>query len=190
MGEHQVGRRAVFLDRDGVLNKSVVRDGRPHPPAEIKYFELYDDVPSGCARLAAAGYCLIVVTNQPDVARGTQTRAAVDAMHRQMLDALPQIARVEVCWHGGTEWGDSCDCRNPKPGMVLHAATELGIDLSQSFMVGDRWRDIDCGHDAGCRTVFIDRKYSETLRKPPDWTVESFGQAVEVILRADTAPPR
>ncbi len=91
MGEHEIRPRAIFLDRDGVINKPVVREGLPHPPAEAKDFELYDDVPAGCARLEAAGYLLVVVTNQPDVARGAQTRAAVDAMHRKMLETLPQI---------------------------------------------------------------------------------------------------
>ncbi|MEY2490321.1 MAG: D-glycero-D-manno-heptose 1,7-bisphosphate phosphatase [Verrucomicrobiota bacterium] len=187
MGEHEVKRRAVFLDRDGVINKPIVREGRPYPPAEEKDFELYEDVAAGCARLEAAGYMLIVVTNQPDVARGTQTRAAVDAMHRKMLDALPQIARVEVCWHAGTDWGDSCDCHKPAPGMVLRAAQALGIDLAKSYLVGDRWRDVDCGHSAGCRTIFVDRNYAEALRQPPDWTVKSFGQAVEVIMQAGAA---
>lgn len=188
MGEHQVGRRAVFLDRDGVINKPVIREGRPHPPAEVEGFDLYGDVLAGCAQLEAAGYLLVVVTNQPDVARGTQTRRAVDAMHRKMLEALPQIARVEVCWHAGAAWADPCDCRKPQPGMVLRAAQTLNIDLSQSFFVGDRWRDIDCGHGAGCRTVFIDRSYSESLKQSPDWSVQSFGEAVEVILRAKAGP--
>jgi D-glycero-D-manno-heptose 1,7-bisphosphate phosphatase len=190
MGEHQIRRRAVFLDRDGVINKPVVREGRPHPPAEVKDFELYEDVPAGCARLEAAGYLLVVVTNQPDVARGTQTRAAVDAMHRKMQDALPQIARVEVCWHAGAAWADPCDCRKPQPGMVLRAGKALNVDLAQSFVIGDRWRDIDCGHSAGCRTIFIDRNYSEALKQPPDRTVKSFGQAVEMILQADGVPAR
>jgi D-glycero-D-manno-heptose 1,7-bisphosphate phosphatase len=190
MGEHQVRQRAVFLDRDGVINKPVIREGRPHPPAEVKDFELYEDVSAGCAQLEAASYLLVVVTNQPDVARGTQTRTEVDAMHRKMLDALPQIARVEVCWHAGADRADPCDCRKPRPGMVLRAAKELSIDLSQSFLIGDRWQDVDCGHDAGCRTIFIDRHYSEALKQPPDWSVQSFGQAVEVILRTNVAPPR
>jgi D-glycero-D-manno-heptose 1,7-bisphosphate phosphatase len=185
MGEHEIKRRAVFLDRDGVINKPVVREGRPYPPAEARDFELYEDVLAGCAHFEAAGYLLIVVTNQPDVARGTQTRAMVDAMHRKMLDALPQIARIEVCWHAGADWGDSCDCHKPEPGMVLRVAKALNIDLAQSFLIGDRWRDVDCGHSAGCRTVFIDRNYAEALKQPPDWTVNSFGQAVEVILQAD-----
>lgn len=188
MGEHEVKRRAVFLDRDGVINQPLVREGRPYPPAEVKDFELYEDVPAGCARLEAAGYLLIVVTNQPDVARGTQTRAAVEEMHRKMLDALPQIARVEVCWHAGADHGDPCDCHKPEPGMLLRAAQAFDLDLAESFLVGDRWRDVDCGHAAGCRTVFIDRDYSEQLRQPPDWTVKSFGQAVEVILRTAGVP--
>lgn len=178
-------RCAVFLDRDGVINKPVIREGRPFPPAEVKDFELYEDVAAGCARLEAAGYLLVVVTNQPDVARGTQTRAAVEAMHRKMLDAVPQLTRVEVCWHAGAGQGDPCDCRKPEPGMVLRVASALNIDLTRSFLVGDRWRDVDCGHGAGCRTVFIDRNYSEQLKQSPDWTVESFGQAVEVIFQAD-----
>jgi len=190
MGEHEIRRRAVFLDRDGVINKPTVREGRPYPPAEARDFEIYEDVAAGCARLEGAGYLLVVVTNQPDVTRGTQTRAAVDAIHRKMLDALPQIARVEVCWHAGADWGDSCDCRKPEPGMVLRAAQALDIDLSQSFLIGDRWRDVDCGHNAGCRTIFVDRNYSEALRLPPDWTVKSFGQAVEVIMQAAAAPAR
>ena len=184
MGEHEVRRRAIFLDRDGVINRPVVRDGRPYPPAELKDFQLYEDVAAGCARLEAAGYLLVVVTNQPDVARGTQTRAAVEAMHRKMLEALPQIARVEICWHAGPAWGEPCDCHKPEPGMVWRAAEALGIDLAQSFLVGDRWRDVDCGHRAGCRTVLIDRDYSEELKQAPDWRVSSFGQAVETILQA------
>ena len=187
MGEHEIRRRAVFLDRDGVINKPVVREGRPYPPAEAKDFELYEDVAAGCARLEAAGYLLVVVTNQPDVARGTQTRAAVDAMHGKMIEALPQIARVEVCWHAGADRGDDCECHKPAPGMVLRATQSLGIDLAASFLIGDRWRDVDCGHAAGCRTIFVDRNYSEMLKQRPDWTVESFGQAVDVIIQADAA---
>jgi D-glycero-D-manno-heptose 1,7-bisphosphate phosphatase len=190
MGEHEIKQRAVFLDRDGVINKPVVREGRPYPPAEANDFEVYEDVAVGCALLKAAGYLLVVVTNQPDVARGAQTRATVDAMHRKMLEALPQIARVEVCWHAGVDWGDSCDCHKPQPGMLVRTAKALDIDLIESFLVGDRWRDVDCGHAAGCRTVFIDRNYSEELRHPPDWTVTSFARAVEVILEADRAPAR
>jgi D-glycero-D-manno-heptose 1,7-bisphosphate phosphatase len=184
MGEHEIARRAVFLDRDGVLNRPLVREGRPYPPARVEDFEIYEDVSAGCEQLDSAGFLLVVVTNQPDVNRGTQRREIVEAMHHKMLATLSQIARIEVCWHAGKRWADPCNCRKPQPGMVVRAAEALDIDLDRSFLIGDRWRDVDCGRAAGCRTVFIDRGYSETLRSPPDWTVKTFAQAVDVILHA------
>lgn len=182
MGEHEVAHRAVFLDRDGVLNRPVIRNGRSYPPARVEDFELYSDVAEGCARLHAQGFLLVVVTNQPDVGRGTQSIEAVEAMHRKMLVALPQISRVEVCWHAGSEWADPCTCRKPQPGMVLRASAAIHIDVSHSFLIGDRWRDIDCARAAGCRAVFIDRRYAEPLRAAPDWTVTTFTAAVNAIL--------
>ncbi len=171
----------MFLDRDGVINRPVVRDGLPFPPDTVEEFDLYEDVPAGCARLKAAGFLLVVATNQPDVGRGTQSRESVEAIHAAMRASLPQIDRVEVSYDPGGTAGDA-PRRKPAPGMLLDAADALGISLSASFMVGDRWRDVDCGHAAGCRTVFIDRGYQETLRQPPDFTVGSFAEAVEVIL--------
>jgi D-glycero-D-manno-heptose 1,7-bisphosphate phosphatase len=175
--------RAVFLDRDGVINRSVVRDGLPYPPATVEEFDIYEDVAAGCARLKAAGFLLVVATNQPDVGRGTQSRALVEAMHAVMLAALP-IDRVEVCYHPGGS-ASACDCRKPAPGMLLQAADALGIDLPASYMIGDRWRDIDCGHAAGCATILIERGYRETLRQTPNFTVNSFAEAVEIILSAN-----
>ena len=134
-----------------------------------------------------AGFLLVVATNQPDVGRGTQSREQVESIHASMLASLPQIDRVEVSYDPGGA-GGGAPRRKPAPGMLLDAADALGITLSASFMVGDRWRDVDCGHAAGCRTVFIDRAYRETLRQTPDFTVESFAEAVEVILDAATGP--
>lgn len=175
--------RAVFLDRDGVLNRAVVRDGVPFPPATLAEFKLYEDVPDGCARLKAAGFLLVVVTNQPDVGRGTQARAEVDAMHDKLRTLLPALDRVEVCWHAGEKYGEPCDCRKPRPGMILRAAADLGIDCSASYMIGDRWRDVDCARAAGCRPVFIDRAYREELRQRPDATVKTFAKAATTILQ-------
>ena len=182
MGKHRIEHRAVFLDRDGVLNRPVVREGRPAPPLSVKDFELYDDAMEGCARLKAAGFLLVVVTNQPDVGRGTQTRAAVDAMHEKLLSALPMIDRVEVCFHAGAEQGEPCMCRKPQPGMLLTAAAALQIDLHRSYLVGDRWRDVDCARAAGCRAIFIERGYHEPLRETPDATVHEFREAVALIV--------
>ena len=177
-----MNRRAVFLDRDGVINRPVVRDGLPYPPDTVEQFDVYDDVPEGCRQLKAAGFLLVVATNQPDVGRGTQSREQVEAIHATMRAALPGIDRVEVSYDAGGS-GVPAPRRKPAPGMLLDAADTLGIALTQSFMVGDRWRDVDCGHAAGCRTIFLDRGYAESLRQTPDWTAGSFAEAVEIILQ-------
>jgi len=175
-------RRAVFLDRDGVINRVLERDGKPYPPTSLTQFEILPGVPEACATLKQSGFLLVVATNQPDVGRGTLAQSVVENIHAHMCQALP-IDRVEVCYHPGKGLSD-CDCRKPKPGMLLRAAGELGIDLAQSWMVGDRWRDIDCGHTAGCRTVFIDYNYSEVLRQTPDFRAKNLTEAAQVILDA------
>jgi D-glycero-D-manno-heptose 1,7-bisphosphate phosphatase len=176
-------RVAVFLDRDGVLNRTVVREGKPFAPTTLAEFELLPGVPEACARLKQAGYLLIVATNQPDVGRGTMSQSLVEAMHERLCAQLP-IDRLEVCYHGGEQYGQPCDCRKPKPGMLVRAAQALGLDLAASWMVGDRWRDIDCGHAAGCRTVFIDYNYDEKLRQPPDFRVRDLAEGADVILKS------
>lgn len=175
--------RCVFLDRDGVLNRPVVRDGLPFPPASIDEFEIYPEAADACAELKAAGFILVVVSNQPDVGRGTQTREAVEAMHEKLRAAIPALDAIEVCYHAGERRGDPCDCRKPKPGMLLRAAANYGIDLQRSFFIGDRWRDVDCAHAAGCRAVFIDHGYREPLREKPEFTVASFSEAVATVLQ-------
>ncbi|MGA2281471.1 MAG: HAD family hydrolase [Verrucomicrobiota bacterium] len=173
--------RAVFLDRDGVINRALERDSKPYPPRNLDEFEILPDVPTACAKLKAAGFLLVVVTNQPDVGRGTLKKEIVESIHAEMRRRLP-IDRVEVCYHSG-QGASECDCRKPKPGMLRRAAKELGLNLAQSWMVGDRWRDIDCGHAAGCRTIFIDRGYAEELRQKPHFSAGNLVQAADIILR-------
>ncbi|HEV7866411.1 MAG TPA: HAD family hydrolase [Chthoniobacteraceae bacterium] len=172
--------RAVFLDRDGVINRAAVREGKPYPPATVAEFELLPGVEEACAELKAAGFLLVVATNQPDVGRGTQRREQVEAMHAAMKSKLP-IDRVEVCYDPGQ--GMPSEFRKPAPGMLLRAARELGIDLAGSWMIGDRWRDVDCGAAAGCRTIFIDCGYAETLRTLPEFRVRNLSEAAEIILK-------
>jgi len=174
-------RRAVFLDRDGVINRALEREHKPYPPRSLDEFEILPEVPAACARLKAAGFRLIVATNQPDVGRGTLPQDIVETIHAEMCRRLP-IDRVEVCYHPGRNPAE-CDCRKPKPGMILRAAQVLGIDLAASWMVGDRWRDIDCGHAAGCRTIFIDRGYAEALRRKPHFSAGNLAKAADIILR-------
>jgi len=171
--------RAVFLDRDGVLNRAMVRDGKPYPPASLAELEIVEGAAAALARLKERGFLLIVVTNQPDVARGTQTLAAVQAIHHVMLRTLP-LDEFLICPHDDR---DGCQCRKPAPGLVIEAQRRYGIDLSRSFLVGDRWRDIDAGHAAGCRTVWLDRSYRERgPSAPPDARVASLRDAVDWIV--------
>ena len=179
-------RRAVFLDRDGVINRALVRDGRPYPPTSLAEFEFLPGVAEACRRLKSAGFLLVVATNQPDVGRGTLPQEIVEALHAHLCRQLP-IDRVEVSYApGGGEPPD--EFRKPRPGMLVRAAEALSIDLKRSFMVGDRWRDIDCGHAAGCRTVLIDYHYDEALRQPPDHRVKDLAEAADWILGAGKTP--
>jgi len=179
-------RRAVFLDRDGVLNRAVVRDGEARPPATLAELEILADTPSALAALHAAGFALIGVTNQPDVARGAQRRETVEAINAALLGALP-LAEILVCYHDDA---DGCQCRKPRAGLLREAATRHGIDLPSSFMVGDRWRDVEAGRGAGCTTIFIDRGYAEAYRGEgrPDRVVHSMGEAAGWILGRSHLP--
>ena len=178
MGIRGAVSRAVFLDRDGVVNRPVVRDGKPLPPASVRELELLPDAVEATARLRDAGFILIVVTNQPDVARGTQSRDEVERIHAELKARLP-LADIRACYHDDR---DECECRKPRPGLLTRAAADLGVDLASSYMVGDRWRDVEAGRSAGCRTVFIDRGYTE--RKPSSYNVrvENLAEAAGWIL--------
>jgi len=178
-----IKRRAVFLDRDGTLNAPLVRDGKPYPPATTADFQLLRGAAEACRQLHAAGYVLVVATNQPDVGRGTQSQASVEAMHAHLQKLIPEIARIEACYAPGQGAAHPENRRRkPEPGMLTDAAQALGLELAQSWMVGDRWRDIDCGTRAGCRTVFIDWGYDEPLRAKPDFTARSLAEAAGIIL--------
>ena len=148
-------RPAVFLDRDGVLNEAVVRDGKPYSPLSPDEVVVVAGMPAACARLRAAGFVLVVVTNQPDIARGRQSVAGVAAVNAVVADAV-EVDGLYVCPHDDA---DGCGCRKPKSGLLLEAARDLGIDLEASFMVGDRRSDVEAGRGAGCRTVYIDLGY-------------------------------
>ena len=170
--------RAVFLDRDGVLNQVPVRDGRPYPPEGVENLKLFPEVPDALARLKRAGFLLIVVTNQPDVARGKQSLATVRQMNQLLADKLGLHA-CEACVHDDR---DGCACRKPAPGMITAAAAKLGLDLASSFMVGDRWRDILAGERAGCHTILVDHRYPQEPVIPAEFVCESLVEASDWIL--------
>lgn len=176
-------RRAIFLDRDGVLNQSVVRHGKPYPPASADEVVILPGVAEALHKLKAAGFLLIVVSNQPDVARGTTTREAVEAINAVINQRLGQgrlLDAFRMCYHDGPE---GCHCRKPRPGMLLDAAKDFGLDLAACHMVGDRWRDVEAGVSAGCQTVFIDYGYDEKQPERCDIRARSLAEAAEILLR-------
>ena len=175
-------RRAVFLDRDGVLNRVFIRGGVPCPPATLDELELVPDAPELLQRLHRAGFLLLLVTNQPDVGRGLQSCELVEEIHARLRAELP-LDDLFVCYHGGHEQ-PPCACRKPLPGLLLEAAGRHGVDLASSFVIGDRWRDIDAGAAAGCRTLWIDHGYAERRpAHPAGARVATLAEAVDCILR-------
>lgn len=177
-------RPAVFLDRDGVLNEAFVRDGVPTPPRSLEEFRVLPGVAEACAELRRAGFVLVVVTNQPDVARGTQTRAEVDRMHERLRSLVP-LDEVCVCPHDDS---DGCVCRKPQPGLLLDAAERLNLDLARSASVGDRWRDIEAARRAGVRAIHVERHYSEPAPVGAHAAVADLPEAATWIRQQDWAP--
>jgi D-glycero-D-manno-heptose 1,7-bisphosphate phosphatase len=173
-----MSRPALFLDRDGVINRAVIRAGIPCPPASLNELEILPGVPAALQALKAGGYHLVVVTNQPDVARGSTSRELVCEIHAHLADTLALDA-ILTCFHDDS---DECECRKPKPGLLLQAAREFGLDLASSFMVGDRWRDVEAGRRAGCRTFYVDQGYRESVPASWDFRVESLSQAAGMVL--------
>lgn len=173
-----VKRSAVFLDRDGVINEAVIENGKPRPPRTSAEFRFVQGVKGSTLALSEAGFVLIVVTNQPDVARGNTKREEVDTIHQKIKSELG-IDFIYCCFHDDK---DNCECRKPKPGMLFTAANELDLDLRKSYMVGDRWRDIAAGAMAGCTTIFFDYGYEEESPRAPDLVAKEWGEVVDYIL--------
>jgi len=180
MGICGVKKRAVFLDRDGVLNDVVLREGKPYPPASFAELTIADDVVSSLQELKALNFLLIAATNQPDVARGTTSRSRVDEIHAKLMQLLP-LDDIRVCFHDDS---DGCLCRKPLPGLLTMAAEDYQIDLANSFMIGDRWRDVEAGQQAGCKTIWLRNEYNERgPHVPPDFTTTTLSQAVQWIKK-------
>jgi D-glycero-D-manno-heptose 1,7-bisphosphate phosphatase len=176
--------KAVFLDRDGVINANLERDGKPVAPTTLAEFRIFPDAAVATRRLKDAGFLLVVVTNQPDVATRRTPKATMEAMHDRIRKLMP-IDDFEICLHTDA---DNCACRKPKPGLLLQAAAKHNIDLRRSIMVGDRWRDILAGQTAGCAcTIRVDHGLIEEQLSAPDRVVGSLSEAADFILRRDAS---
>ena len=169
---------AVFLDRDGVVNEMLAEGNAFFPPRTLEEFRFLPGVREACERLSGSGYLLVVVTNQPDVARGLQDKETSETMRREILRRLP-VREVLACYHDDF---DGCDCRKPKAGLLFQAAGKWRIDLKHSYMVGDRWKDVEAGHGAGCKSILIERDYSERGRCHPDFIARDLAEAARWIL--------
>jgi D-glycero-D-manno-heptose 1,7-bisphosphate phosphatase len=171
--------KAVFLDRDGVINKASIINGKPYPPKNLDELQIIEGVDCAIKKLRNQGFFCIVITNQPDVARGKTTKKNVEEINQFLINHL-EINEIISCYHDDNE---CCECRKPKPGSILKASLKYNINLNQSFMIGDRWRDIEAGEKAGCRTFFIDYQYNEKKPHNPTFTVSSLSEAATLILK-------
>lgn len=174
----QLTKRAVFLDRDGVINRAFVFSGVPTPPRTLEDVEILPGVRESIASLYLHSFEVVIVSNQPDAARGLVSRESIAEINEFLKDELG-VFHFYVCFHDDA---DNCSCRKPKPGLILEAARNLSINLSLSYMVGDRWRDILAGQKAGCDCFFIDYKYIEKRPSPPFTGVSSLHEATRIIL--------
>lgn len=174
MVEVDVGTRGFFIDRDGVINRCQMHNGVSIPPKDLDSLQLLDGVEQAIEILKRTGIVPVVITNQPDVERGTQTRETVNQINRK-IEVLTGITSFYVCYHDDAS---NCECRKPKIGMIKKASADLGIDIKRSYMIGDRWKDIATGQRAGVReSFFIDYAYSEKKPSQPYTLVKSLLEA-------------
>lgn len=171
--------KAVFLDRDGVLNEAIIKNNKPYSPATLAEVIIPPDAKKALATLKSLGYLLIGATNQPDVARKITTQRQVEIINNSISSYLA-LDDILVCYHDDV---DDCACRKPKPGLIIEGARLHHVDLSLSFMIGDRWKDIEAGIEAGCKTIWLDNNYDE-LKPPraPDYITTSLSDAAEWII--------
>ena len=175
--------RAIFLDRDGVVNKVIFRNGLPTSPRSLEEFVISDGIRQTARKLKDYGFRIIVVSNQPDLARGEITKGVIDLMAKRMRWEIP-IDDVYICPHDDHH---QCPCRKPKPGMLIHAASRWKIELSSSFMIGDTWKDMEAGKAAGCKTIILDAPYNQGVQC--DFRVKSLSEAVELIIKTSSQSP-
>jgi D-glycero-D-manno-heptose 1,7-bisphosphate phosphatase len=172
-------RRAVFLDRDGVLNKAIIRNGQAYSPRSKEEFILVDGVVDAVAALRSTNFKIFIVTNQPDIARGLLAQADLDWMTEQILSHI-NVDEILVCPHDDHH---GCVCRKPAPGMLIECSRKWRIDLQSSYMVGDGWKDMEAGKKAGCKCILIDAEYNKGVSA--DWRANSLVEAIKIILKRE-----
>lgn len=170
-------RRALFLDRDGVINKPILRNGKTYPPENLDSFEFIENIHKLVGHAKTLGYYVFVVTNQPDIARKKTNISTVNAMHNHIMENL-KVDKIYLCPHDDA---DQCQCRKPAPGMLMTAASEFDITLEKSILIGDRWKDIDAAKRAGCDSIFVDYGLAEDLKAQPTHRITDILEAINIL---------
>lgn len=169
--------KAVFFDRDGVLNEAIVKNGKPYPPSTLDQLVIPTDVGPALQLLKDAGFILLGATNQPDVARNLTSIHLVEEINQKLLNELP-LSEIFTCFHDDNH---NCDCRKPLPGLLQQGAKKYDVDLTQNFLIGDRWKDIEAGKSAGCKTIWLNKNYQETIPQQPDYITTNLLAAAKWI---------
>jgi D-glycero-D-manno-heptose 1,7-bisphosphate phosphatase len=178
-GSQQINKKkAIFLDRDGILNESIVVNGKPLSPRKISEVLIPNGIDKKLLEFKKKDYLLVCVTNQPDVARGTIDMNDVDKLNNFLKIRL-SIDYFYVCPHDDNDY---CGCRKPKSGNLIQAAKDHNIDLTKSFIVGDRWKDIAAGKAVNCKTAFVDYNYNEKKPYKYDFYALTPSHVMEKIL--------
>ena len=170
-------KKAVFLDRDGVINKAFIKNGLPESPNSLSELEILPGVKESISRLKKLNFICLVVTNQPDVQRGKIKKNTIIKMNNFLKKKI-ELDDIFVCYHDDQDY---CNCRKPKPGLLLQARKKWNVDFKKSFIVGDRWRDIQAGKKVGCKTIFLDYKYKDIKPKNPDFVTDTLLNATYII---------
>jgi len=174
----QYKNKCVFLDRDGVINLPIVINKKPYSPRRIEEFIFTSEIKNLISKVVNHGYKVIVITNQPDIASGDLSESLLNYFHQRIIDEM-LVDDIFVCKHLSS---DNCNCRKPKPGLILEAALKHKINLKESFFIGDRWKDVDAANNVECHSIFIDYGYREKLKTVPKNCVKNLNAAFEVIL--------
>jgi len=177
-----MNEKAVFLDRDGVLNNIIIKNGLPFSPENYENLKILPGVKESVIKLKQLHFYCLVITNQPDVSRGKIKKKTIIKMNEYLKKEL-NLDDIFVCFHDDH---DKCECRKPNPGLIFEAAKKWNIKLNKSYMIGDRWKDIDAGNRSGCKTIFIDNNYEEKIKTKPDFTSENLLKAVTIIEKNET----
>ena len=171
--------KAILLDRDGVINNIFIENGLPHSPSSFEKLKILPGVKDSIIIFKKLKFFCLMVTNQPDVTRGKIEKETVIKINNFLKENL-KLDDIFVCYHDDH---DNCECRKPKSGLLLKAAEKWNLDLKKSFMIGDRWKDIEAGNSAGCQTIFLDYNYNEKKPSDPSFVSNSLLNAAKIIQK-------